>query len=198
MDTTDTRATYADVLAAPDTVIAELIDGTLFLTPRPAVRHAHSSSRLGVLLGPFDREAGGDDPGGWIILDEPELHFGAEPKVLVPDLAGWRRDRWPPQAIAMMHVTVAPDWICEVVSPSTERWDRAQKMDVYLMEGVRWAWLVNPVTETLEAYRGRPLHLPDKDAPYAWTLIGVWSGRDVARVEPFAALPIDLTRLWTP
>ena len=187
--TTETRATYADLLAVPDTQVAELIDGELFVTPRPAIRHARSSSRLGGLLASFDREVGGNAPGGWIILDEPELHFGAEPKVLIPDLAGWRRERWPPDADPM-YMTVAPDWVCEVVSPSTERWDRSRKMQVYLTEGVRWLWFVNPILETLEAYRRQ-------GTPAAWMTIGVWSGQDAGAIEPFDALPIELTRLWT-
>ena len=187
--TTETRATYADLLAVPDTQVAELIDGELFVTPRPAIRHARSSSRLGGLLASFDREVGGNAPGGWIILDEPELHFGAEPKVLIPDLAGWRRERWPLDADPM-YMTVAPDWVCEVVSPSTERWDRSRKMQVYLTEGVRWLWFVNPILETLEAYRRQ-------GTPAAWMTIGVWSGPDAAAIEPFEALPIELARLWT-
>jgi Uma2 family endonuclease len=90
-----------------------------------------------------------------------------------------------------MYVTCAPDWVCEVVSPSTEQWDRAHKMDVYLIEGVRWLWLVTPLAETLEAYRRHD------DTPRAWMQIGVWSAREIGSIEPFAILPIDLARLWT-
>jgi Uma2 family endonuclease len=115
VDRTRKPATYADVLAAPDHVVAEILDGELHLSPRPAPRHAAASSGLGgALHGPFDRGRGG--PGGWRILDEPELHLGAD--VVVPDLAGWRRTRLP-RLPDEAYFTLAPDWICEVVSPST-------------------------------------------------------------------------------
>ena len=118
------RATYEDVLAQPDHVVAEVIHGTLYTFARPRTRHARSSSRLGAVLdGPFDRGANGG-PGGWIILDEPELHLGADPDILVPDLAGWRRTRMPEMPDAP-YLTLAPDWVCEVVSPSTDERESA-------------------------------------------------------------------------
>jgi Uma2 family endonuclease len=111
----DRPATYADLEALPANQIGEIVRGVLYANPRPATLHARASSSLGgELYGPFDRGRGG--PGGWIFLDEPELHFGED--VVVPDLAGWRRERLPelPQTTFL---TLPPDWLCEVLSAST-------------------------------------------------------------------------------
>jgi Uma2 family endonuclease len=177
------RATYDDLLQVPPNRVAEIVDGELHVSPRPASRHALASSRLGSELGPpFDRGRGG--PGGWWILDEPELHLGGD--VLVPDLAGWRRERMPefPDTPAF---TLAPDWVCEVVSPNTERLDRARKMPVYARENVSHLWLVNPVARTLEAYRL---------AEGRWLLLATHEGAARVRAEPFDAVELDLTSLW--
>jgi len=177
------RATYEDLLAVPDHLVAEILDGELHTTPRPAPRHAVASSGLGVDLGgPFDRGRGG--PGGWWILVEPELHLGGD--ILVPDLAGWRRTRLltiPETA----YFELAPDWICETVSPSTERIDRGKKLRIYAREGVSHAWLVNPIAETLEAYR------LEQDR---WLLLATHAGDVAARIEPFDAIELELWRLW--
>lgn len=125
-------ATYEDLCRVPDHLIAEILDGELFATPRPALPHARTGSLLGVEIGgPFDQGRGG--PGGWWILDEPELHLG--PDIVVPDLAGWTRQRLAaiPNAAFM---TLPPDWACEVLSPSTERIDRQRKLRIYAREGV--------------------------------------------------------------
>lgn len=176
-------ATYDDLLAVPDHLVAEILDGDLHTSPRPAPRHAQATSGLTIDLGgPFDRGRGG--PGGWHILAEPELHLGDD--VVVPDLAGWRRTRLtelPEQAF----FTQAPDWVCETLSPSTERIDRGKKLAIYAREGVAHLWLLNPVAETLEAYRleqGR------------WTLLVTHAGDVAARIEPFDAVELELWRLW--
>jgi Uma2 family endonuclease len=177
------RATYEDLLAVPDNLVAEIIDGDLLTSPRPAARHARASSRLGVHLGgPFDSGIGG--PGGWIILDEPELHVGGD--VVVPDLAGWRRERMPkiPDAAAF---ELPPDWVCEVLSPGTEPVDRATKMPLYAREHVAYAWLVNPIGRTVEAYR-----LSDG----VWTPAATHGGDVRARIEPFDALELEIGVLW--
>jgi Uma2 family endonuclease len=176
------RATYEDVLSAPEHKLAEILDGELFLSPRPASRHSVASSRLGLALGPFDDSQEG--PGGWWILDEPELHFGED--VVVPDLGGWRRERMP--AIPdTAFFSQAPDWVCEVLSPSTERIDRGRKLRIYAQAGVAHAWLVNPVERTLEVLR-----LGDG----AWTIVAVCSGSDAVRIEPFEVIELALGRLW--
>lgn len=148
------RATYADLEAVPEGKVAELVDGELFVFPRPGFPHARAASGLGIELGgPFDRGRGG--PGGWIILDEPELHFThpthPEIEVLVPDLAGWRRERMP-QLPTGAFTTLAPDWVCEVLSPSTRTHDRERKMKVYERAQVPWAWLHDPIEKTLEVF----------------------------------------------
>ncbi|WP_437741257.1 Uma2 family endonuclease [Sorangium sp. So ce1504] len=185
------RATYADLQAVQSNKVAELIRGVLHVLPRPAPRHANASSVLGIKIGgPFGLGDGG--PGGWWILDEPELHFPdpdapGEIDALVPDLAGWRRERMPelPQTA---YFALAPDWICEVLSPSTASVDRDEKMPIYAREGVRHAWLVDPIARTLEVsslVSGR-----------GWGPAAVY--RDAARVraEPFEAVELDLSVLW--
>jgi Uma2 family endonuclease len=133
-------ATYEDLLNVPDHLVAEILDGDLYTTPRPAPRHADASSGSGAALrGPFDRGRGG--PGGWRILDEPEWHLASD--VLVPDLAGWRRERLP-RLPEEAFFSLAPDWICEVLSPATAAIDRVKKLSIYGREGVPHAWLVDP------------------------------------------------------
>jgi Uma2 family endonuclease len=178
------RATYDDLLAVPDHMVAEIIDGDLVVNPRPAVMHARASSRIGSRIGgPFDDGKGG--PGGWIILDEPELHLHAD--VLVPDLAGWRRERMPvlPDSAA---IELAPDWVCEVISPGTARHDRGGKRAIYAREGVSHIWLVDPEARVLEVFR----LLPTKD----YVVAGVWSESALVRAEPFDAIELELGALW--
>jgi Uma2 family endonuclease len=175
---------YDDLLAVPEPLVAELIDGDLLTSPRPGVRHASAASALGGLLfDPFRRGIGG--PGGWTILDEPELHMGED--VLVPDLAGWRRERAAVDLEAAA-VGVAPDWACEVLSPSTARIDRARKLPVYARERVGHIWLVDPIAQTLESFQLTSDH---------WTLLATYDGTAKVRVAPFDAIEIDLVALWT-
>lgn len=182
----DRRATYEDLLAVPDTMIAEIIDGVLYAQARPASPHANACSVAAMDIGGyFHREPGGPrGPGGWWILYEPEIHFGED--VLVPDLAGWRRERMPalPNVTAF---TLTPDWVCEVLSPSTARLDRMQKMAVYAREQVTHVWLVNPLERLVEVYRRNG---------ELWTRTAVHGDQDVARMEPFDAVEIELSRWW--
>jgi Uma2 family endonuclease len=171
-------------------MIAQVIDGELHLQPRPAKPHTRAGSRLGITLGgPFDI-GGHNQPGGWVILVEPELHLGRRPDILVPDLAGWRRERMP-DAIGSeddaSFYTLAPDWICEVLSPKTARTDRVKKMRIYRREGVTHVWLVDPTEQTLEAYgleSGRYVQLD------------VHEGDEKVRAEPFEVFELDLALLW--
>src|SRR5262245_58841510 len=143
------RATYQDVLDAPEHMVAEIIDGDLRLSPRPGGPHTVAASMLGYLLGPpFYLGSGG--PGGWIILVEPELHLGDD--IVVPDLAGWRIERMPIVPDAAFF-TLAPDWVCEVLSRSTAVNDRAEKLPIYAASGVGHVWLINPIQHTLEVFR---------------------------------------------
>ncbi len=176
-------ASYQDVLDAPANMLAQVIHGVLHLSPRPANRHSVATSALGDELGlPFKRGRGG--PGGWILLDEPELHLGAD--ILVPDMAGWRKERMakvPNDAF----ITLAPDWVAEVLSPSTAKYDRTDKLDIYARESVKWAWLIDPVGRTLEALRHDGEH---------WTLLGTWRDDARFRAEPFEAIEFELAMLW--
>ena len=175
------RATYADLEALPEHVVGELINGELYASPRPAMPHAVTSSVLGAKLnGAFHR--GG--PGGWVLLDEPELHLGQD--VLVPDLAGWRRERMP-RAPRTAACTLAPDWVCEVLSPSTSRLDRTAKLPVYAREGVRHVWFVDPEARTLEVFRLEGAHYSPQVTH---------SGTARVRAEPFEALELEFAALW--
>jgi Uma2 family endonuclease len=179
------RATYADVEAVPDTKVAELIEGDLIVSPRPASPHARAASIMGAtLISVFDGPPGAGRPGGWWLLFEPELHFGEN--VLVPDMAGWRHERMAgvPNVAAF---TLAPDWLCEVVSPSTGAIDRGRKMALYAHEGMRNMWIVDPITRTIEVYRleeGR------------WVVVTAHGGDDRVQAEPFEALVLEPARWW--
>ena len=177
------RATYQDVLDAPAHRVAEIVDGTLYTHPRPAMPHARASSSLGVKIGgPFDYDAGG--PGGWWIIFEPELHLDED--ILVPDLAGSFRERmldYPDTA----YVTLSPDWVCEVLSPSTRRLDLHGKRPVYAREGVRHLWLVDPTDRTLEAFEFREGE---------WVLIASAKDDDPISIRPFDAITFSLGDLW--
>ncbi len=179
------RATYEDVLAVPEHLVAELIHGALVTQPRPGAPHALAASVLGIEIGgPFHRGKGGG-PGGWIVLDEPELHLRGG-HVLVPDLAGWRRGRMP-DLPATAAFELAPDWVCEVLSASTEATDRADKMPLYALEKVGHLWLVDPIMRTLETYRLEGER---------WMLLATWRDDALVRAEPFEAIELELGALW--
>jgi Uma2 family endonuclease len=175
-------ALYAELEALSPNVVGEIVEGELYVSPRPASPHTRAATRLGQRLEPFDR--GGARPGGWIILDEPELHLAQD--VLVPDMAGWRRERMP-ELPSTVGFTLVPDWVCEVLSPSTKALDRSRKMAVYAREGVKHLWLVDAEPRTLEVYRlenGR------------WSLLGTHVGEVTVHAEPFEALALELGVLW--
>lgn len=181
-------AVVAGYRGAPEHRVAEILDGELQVLPRPRLRHARASSKLGATLdGPFD--AGRDGPGGWGILDEPELRLGRGPDVVVPDLAGWHRGRLPEHFFDSddAFTTLAPDWVCEVLSPPTEAVDRTRKRRIYRREGVGHLWMLDPTLRTLEVYRlenGR------------WTELDSYEGDAVVRAEPFEAVEISIAALW--
>ena len=177
------RATYQDVLDSPEYLVAEIVGGELRQFHRPSGPATATASVLGYEIGPpFMRGRGG--PGGWVVLYEPELHLGED--IVVPDLAGWRRERLSVVPDAAF-LTVAPDWVCEVLSRSTERFDRDHKMPLYSTSGVRHAWLVDPRRHTLEVFM---LH------DGRWVQIAIHREADRARIPPFDAIELDLAVLW--
>lgn len=176
-------ATYADIEALPENMVGEILFGALHTHPRPAPRHSRASTRLGAELdGPFDRGRGG--PGGWVILDEPELHLG--PHVIVPDLAGWRRERMP-KLPDTAYFETPPDWVCEVLSPSTARVDRTDKLAIYAAFQVTHAWYVDPDARTLEVL----VLSGDK-----WLITATFKDDDKVAAPPFEAHTFALDGLW--
>ncbi|QRK13439.1 Uma2 family endonuclease [Archangium violaceum] len=176
--------------SAPEEMVAEILDGELYLGPRPARPHANVASNLGGLLtAPFKFGRGG--PGGWVLIDEPELHLGPRPDKLVPDLAGWRRERLP-RAVggdeAPAHYDLAPDWACELLSQRTRSRDKGQKMRIYAREGVRHLWHVDPLARTLEIFR-----LTEGE----WHLVHSFTGEEPVRAEPFEAIELELALVWS-
>jgi Uma2 family endonuclease len=177
------RATYQDVLDAPPNMVAEVLGGELVLHPRPAGPHTEAASVLGMDIGgAFHRGRGG--PGGWIILYEPELHLGED--ILVPDLGGWRRERLTSVPDAA-YIELAPDWACEVLSPSTALIDRQRKMPIYARERVETLWLVDPRARTVEVFR------LDGEG---YRFVGAHGEQERARIEPFEAVELELGALW--
>jgi Uma2 family endonuclease len=179
------RATYADLYTIPETWVGQIIDGELVAHSRPAVPHSMAELGLaGDLFSLFQRGRGG--PGGWWILSEAELHLADD--ILVPDVAGWRRERMPIPPAAP-YVTLAPDWLCEVLSPGTAAVDRVRKLPIYSREQVRHVWFVDPIAKTLEVLR--------VDGT-AWLLVQTFSGDERARAEPFDAVELELSAYWLP
>lgn len=177
------NATYQDVLDAPDNMVAEIIYGCLYLQPRPTPRHAVAGSSLGMEIGrPFHK--GKDGPGGWWILDEPELHLGTD--VIVPDIAGWRRENMP-TIPDTAYFEVVPDWVCEVLSPATRKRDVTDKRDIYGTFGVGHIWFVDPEAKTLEAF---------VNEGGEWKLIASLRDNDPVSVAPFDAISFALDDLW--
>lgn len=180
------RATYQDLEAVPENLVAEILDGELITSPRPASPHARAASRLTMDLGVFDGPSGGSGPGGWWILYEPELQLSDD--TVVPDLAGWRREK---MSILpnVAQFTLAPDWVCEVISSSTEAIDRGRKRRIYAREGVSHLWLLNPLARALEVFRL---------SGEVWTLVATFVGNERFRAEPFDAVELDPSRWWLP
>jgi Uma2 family endonuclease len=176
-------ATYEDLIEVPEHLVAEIVGGELITSPRPRPRHAKATSvLLSIVHPPFD--TGRLGPGGWTILVEPEVHLGAD--VLVPDIAGWRRTRLP-RLPSEAWFPLAPDWICEVLSPATAALDRGRKLPIYARDGVLNAWLVDPLAQTVEVLRR---------GQEGWLLLATYTAREIIRAEPFEAIEIELPLLW--
>ncbi len=186
-DTALRYAVYEDLFDLPENVVGEILNGILETHPRPAPGHARASSSLGgFVINPFDHGING--PGGWWILDEPELHLNTD--IMVPDLAGWRRERMPTLPETAWFECV-PDWVCEVISPSTGRTDRAVKMPLYAHYGVKHLWIVDPDLKVLEAYE-----LQENPSGNKWLLLKTLSNDQTVSLPPFDAIEFDLSMLW--
>jgi Uma2 family endonuclease len=176
------RATYEDLCAVHERFIAEIIDGDLYASARPPIPFVQTASVLVATIGlAFDR--GRDGPGGWFLLDKPEIHLRED--AIVPDIAAWRRARLPKELPD--YFDFAPDWLCEVLAPNTDALDRTKKLAIYAREGVGHVWLLNPAIQTLEV-----LGLESR----RWSLIAAHEGRARVRAEPFADIEIDLAETW--
>lgn len=177
------KATYEDLYNIPENMVGEIVDGELHTMPRPSPRHAKATSDLGAIIGyPYRFGRGG--PGGWIILYEPELRF--DEHILVPDLAGWKKERFQ-SSVEKNWIEVSPDWICEVLSPSTRRLDKTRKMPIYAEHNVGHIWLIDPIDKTLDVF---------KLVSGGWLLLNSFVETDKARAEPFQEIEIDLGELW--
>jgi Uma2 family endonuclease len=185
MQTAEKCSLYGQLLALPDTLTGEILNGQLHTQPRPSGPHGRATARLDRTIGRgYDDGEGG--PGGWWIFIEPEVHFVRDVEVLVPDLAGWRRERMP--EIPQGHrFEIVPDWICEILSPSTASKDREIKMPIYEQYGVRYAWLLDLRRRSLEAYEPRD---------GAWTELERYRGSGTVAIPPFEAVTINLDGLW--
>ena len=179
-------ATYADLIGLPENVTGQIIDGDLYTMPRPAPRHVAAEGALQVLLGGPLQFGSGGGPGGWWILPEPEVHLG--PHVVVPDLAGWRKSRLP-QVPTQGQFTLSPDWVCEILSPSTQAFDHKKKRRVYAEQGVPHLWFVDPISRTIDVLRL---------SGDLYSIVDTFGGEDKARMEPFDAIELDLALLWLP
>jgi Uma2 family endonuclease len=176
-------ATYADIEALPAHLVGEIIFGALITHPRPVRRHGGAASALGAIsTNSYQFGIGG--PGGWIFVDEPELRLG--PHVLVPDIAGWRRERMTEPA-DQPWFGVAPDWVCEVLSPSTEKYDKGDKQRIYAIYGVQHLWFIDPRAKSLEVFSRQ-----DKD----WLWTHTFFDNDPVNAPPFDALTFNLGLLW--
>lgn len=183
-DTAKRNATYDDLRAVPPHLVAEIVDGSLVTHPRPPTPHIFSATSLTEeLVGPFQKGRGGG-PGGWIFGDEPELHLG--PHVVVPDISGWRRERLP-HLPETAFIELAPDWVCELLSPSTLAHDRGVKRRIYGAYGVKHLWFLAPVVRLLEVFA-----LRDKE----WVLVETFVDDVSVCTPPFEAVTFSLAALW--
>ena len=178
------KAAYDDLYSLPENMTGEIIDGELIATPRPSRSHAHATSALGGELAPPYQFGRGGGPGGWEILDEPEIKLGEN--IIVPDLAGWRRERFP-RSEETNWISIPPDWVCEVLSPSMLRVDKIKKMPIYAQYGVHHLWLIDPIAKTLDVFRLESGH---------WVVAGLYVEDDKVRAEPFQEVEIELSNLW--
>lgn len=184
-----TPATYRDLETAPENMVAELVNGVLHLSPRPRIRHGNTHSAIiADVRGGYGRRTQG---GGWHIITEPECHLELDRIVLVPEVGGWLRERLPelPDSHKM---TLVPDWICEVLSLSTQTRDYLVKLPQYLAHGVEWAWIVAVATHVVDVFRAQT----NEAGQRAWKHVIVAEGDVRVRLPPFEDVELDLADWW--
>jgi Uma2 family endonuclease len=178
------KASYEDLYSIPENAVGQIIDGELIVGPRPSRKHALAATVLTAELSQRYSMGRARVPGGWIILFQPEIKLGDD--ILVPDLTGWKRERFPWEEETSW-ISVPPDWVCEILSPSSVRIDRIKKMTIYATHGVPYFWLIDPRDRTLEVLKlesGR------------WVVLGTYADDAKVRAEPFPEAEIELGRLW--
>jgi Uma2 family endonuclease len=179
--------TLADLDALPPSIVGEIIEGVLYTMTKPRMRHQLTGLEIGsALLGPFGKGRGG--PGGWWIVTEPGIELPDDTNEISPDVAGWRRERMPELPIDEP-IRVVPDWVCEILSPTTRRHGLVKKLPYYAKVGVSYLWLADLDARVVTAHRlesGR------------WLALGVFSDETEARIEPFDVVPLDVASWWPP
>lgn len=178
------KASYEDLYRIPENMTGEIIAGELIVTPRPSRKHGYAATALGAKVTTGYQLGEGGGPGGWVIIIEPEIRFGED--FIVPDLAGWRRERFPASE-EHNWISIAPDWVCEILSPHTARLDKHGKMKVYSHHGVPHLWLIDPLNRTFDVFRLQSGQ---------WVVLGFYTDDDRVRAEPFSEIEIDLKILW--
>ncbi|MGA2937868.1 MAG: Uma2 family endonuclease [Syntrophobacteraceae bacterium] len=178
------KAAYEDLYGIPENTTGEIVHGALIVTFRPSRKHVYAASALDKKIGPPYQFGEGGGPGGWIILLEPEIGLGEN--VVVPDLAGWKEERYPDEE-PYNWISVAPDWVCEVLSPNTLRIDKMEKMPIYARYGVPHLWLLDPIAKTLDVFRLKGGE---------WVVAGLFVEGAKVRAEPFVEIEMNLSDLW--
>jgi Uma2 family endonuclease len=178
--------TLADLDALPPGIVGEIIEGVLYTMTKPRMRHQRATLRIGSGVGdPFDMGRGG--PGGWWIVPEPGIELPSTPEIS-PDVAGWRRERMPEMPVDEP-IRLVPDWVCEILSPTTRRHDMLRKQPYYARVGVAFLWLVDIDARVLTAHRLESS---------GWHIIGTYSDETEVRIAPFDAVPLNVTDWWPP
>lgn len=181
-------ATFADLSRLPEDVRAEVLDGAVITSPAPLPKHSKAQRALGSFVGgPFDDDDGHGGPGGWWIFIEVDVLLGPH-DIVRPDLAGWRRERLRNPS-DQRPISVAPDWVCEVLSPSTVAHDKITKRNLYARCGISHYWIVDVDARTLEAF---------ELVEQRWVLLGTYGEGAQVRIPPFEPIELDVGRIFMP
>jgi Uma2 family endonuclease len=181
-------ATYADLLKLPDAVRAQILSGQIITAPAPLPSHSKVQGAVRRFVGgPFDDDDGHGGPGGWWIFVEVDVQLDVH-NVVRPDLAGWRRARLPDPG-EQRPISITPDWVCEVLSPSSVAYDRVTKSRLYAANGIRHYWIIDVDARTLEAF---------ELVEQRWVLAGSYDEDALVRVAPFVEVELPVGRLFLP